>query len=107
MNKPFIISSSILLFAIGVGVPSIAWGQDAADKDNDPQRWYKELITSQDRYANAKKEALAAYQQALAECRAKQQKAGASCKQEARKNFEADMTYAKNATNERNPGTGQ
>jgi hypothetical protein len=72
--------------------PTEGWVQDLRGKD--PARWSTELTTPQARYQNARKEAMAAYQQALMECRTKRAAAASSCKREARKDFDDDMAHA-------------
>ncbi|GAC1420933.1 MAG: hypothetical protein NVSMB6_22580 [Burkholderiaceae bacterium] len=83
-----------LMLATGAAVAPVSiWAQEAGVKD--PARWYTDLTTPQDRFQNARKEAAAAYQQALGECKSQRGAAAIACKKEARKNFDTDLMEAK------------
>jgi hypothetical protein len=65
--------------------------------DQDPARWTIEDTTPQAHYQTLKKEAGAAYQEALAECKRQYGSEKAGCLREARTNFQVDMENAKKA----------
>jgi hypothetical protein len=74
------------------------WAQGLAPDSNaqagDPARWYQEDTTPRARLQTLKKEAGAAYQEALTECKKAERTARATCMQEARAIFEQDLTDA-------------
>lgn len=64
-------------------------------RDHDPERWTQEDITLDEQFATAKKEAMAAYQIAIDECKHKQVGDTAQCLLQARHEMEADMARIK------------
>jgi hypothetical protein len=75
-----------------------ALAQNSADLSptaKDPARWYTEDSTAKARSQTAQKEANAAYQQALADCRKMRGAEAKACTKEARDNYRNDMAEAK------------
>jgi hypothetical protein len=68
---------------------------DAVPTPKDEARWDTPDTTPQQRYETARKEAAAAYQQALADCKALSGAEKSSCVKEAKANFEHDSAEAK------------
>ena len=68
---------------------------DLSPTAKDPARWYSEDSSAKARSATAQKEANAAYQQALADCRKMRGAEAKSCTKEARDNYRNDMAEAK------------
>lgn len=64
----------------------------------DPARWYQEDMTPQARFKTLKKEAGAAYREAVLQCRSAERGERAACLREARANFQNDMTAARQET---------
>jgi hypothetical protein len=89
--KNLIFSLAILAASNGAMLLSSAQTTD----DKDPARWYTEDTTPQAKYQTAKKEAGAALQESLAECKKMTGTVRAECMQEARSRFHADMMDAK------------
>ncbi len=89
-----IISAAACTLAMQAG-----WAQGLAPESNsrtgDPARWYQEDTTPRARVQTLKKEAGAAYQEALAECKKAERTTRAACLQEARTIFQQDMSDAK------------
>jgi hypothetical protein len=61
----------------------------------DPDRWFKEDVTAQARYQTSTKEAHAAYQEALKDCRTMKGSERSACLKEANVNLQADLAAAK------------
>jgi hypothetical protein len=68
--------------------------------DVDPPRWTNEDRTPQARYLNSKKEAAAAYQEALSACKMVTGTARTSCEKLARDDYRADLEEAKKRLSE-------
>lgn len=89
-----IIGAAVCVLAMQTG-----WAQGLAPNNysqaGDPARWYQEDTTPRARFQTLKKEAGAAYQEALAECKKVERTTRAACMQEARAIFKQDMTDAK------------
>lgn len=87
-----LLATALIVFGGGGGLtPSFA--QDLGTKD--PARWYVEDTTSQAHYQTSAKEAHAAYQEALKECRQMKGAERAVCLKEASSNLQADLAQAK------------
>jgi hypothetical protein len=75
-----------------------SWAQglapDSVAQPGDPARWYQEDMTPGARSQTLKKEAGAAYQEALAECKRAERATRAACMREARIMFEQDLADA-------------
>lgn len=82
------------LCAMAYGMASLAWGQAGAPAQ-DPPRWHIEDLTPQARYQTAKKEAGAAYQEALIECKQLHGTDRANCNGAARKQYTSDLERAR------------
>ncbi|MFC3108622.1 hypothetical protein ACFQAT_03675 [Undibacterium arcticum] len=76
---------------------------DLSPSDKDPARWYVEDSTARAQVKTSQKEAAAAYQQALAECRKMRGAEAKSCVKEARDNYQSDMADAKKPRTEPQP----
>jgi hypothetical protein len=63
--------------------------------DKDPARWYVEDSTAKAQSKTAQKEATAAYQEALADCRKMRGAEAKACMKEARDNYRNDTAEAK------------
>lgn len=63
--------------------------------DKDPARWYTEDSTAKAQSKTAQKEAGAAYQEALADCRKMRGADAKACMNEARDNYQNDVADAK------------
>lgn len=85
----------MLVAALLVAGAQSAFAAGPSNPDADPPRWYVEDVTPQARYLTLKKEIGAAYQEALAECKAMRGAEKNSCLKEARATFNADMANAK------------
>lgn len=70
-------------------------GQNAAEPDH--ARWYVADTTPQARYQTSTKEAGAAYQESLAECRIMPRTEKAACTKDADANYRSDMAGASKA----------
>lgn len=68
---------------------------DTKSESHDPERWTTEDITLDEQFATAKKEAMAAYQIALDECKHNHGNDLTSCQNQARRDMEADMSRIK------------
>lgn len=84
---------SSLIGAAGILPASAAAAGDALGKD--PVRWTTEDTTPQARYRSARKEAGAALQEAITECKRAPGPDRAVCAKEARERFAQDMAEAK------------
>ncbi|MDY7547192.1 hypothetical protein QN360_10070 [Glaciimonas sp. CA11.2] len=60
----------------------------------DPPRWHSEDMSPRARFNNMTKEANAAYQQSLNECRSLRNRELAACRNEAKSNLASDMQRA-------------
>ena len=93
--------ATILVIAAFGGALAPGFAQDAATGaggdvgTKDPDRWYREDATAQARYQTSTKEAHAAYQEALKDCRTMKGAERASCLKEANVNLQADLAAAK------------
>jgi hypothetical protein len=90
------IAASIVLSTTwmpGIAQTTTEDAQNAPEKD--PARWYIEDTTNQERYRTATKEAHAAYQDALKECKKVERSERTSCKKEANAQLRADLAEAK------------
>ena len=95
MQKRFYASMISAFFAIaGLGASNALAAGEAAPAI-DPPRWHSEDTTPQARYQTAKKEAGAAYQEALNDCRSLLGAEKTACVKEAQATFAADMAEAK------------
>ena len=91
---------------IGAAVCTLAlqarWAQGLApeshSRTSDPARWYQDDTTPRARFQTLKKEAGAAYQEAVTDCKRAERASRATCMQEARTLFEQDMTAARQQT---------
>lgn len=68
--------------------------------DKDPARWYAEDSTAKAQSKTAQKEAAAAYQEALADCRKMRGAEAKACMKEARDNYRNDTADAKKLLNQ-------
>ena len=97
------ITQHFLRTLIGTAVCTLAmqagWAQGLAPDSNsragDPARWYQEDTTPRARFQTLKKEAGAAYQEALADCKRAERATRATCMREARALFEQDLAAAR------------
>ena len=64
-------------------------------ESHEPERWTTEDITLDEQFATAKKEAMAAYQIALDECKHSHTTDLTGCQNQARRDMEADMSRIK------------
>ena len=92
------------LLAIGItaaaALPALA--QDASGpQPGDPARWYQPDVSAQDHYRTAMKEAGAALNEALGECRQKAQGERAPCVREARERYRTDVEAARELNQKR------
>ena len=91
---------------IGTAVCALAmhtgWAQGLAAgsiaQAGDPARWYQEDTTARARFQTLKKEAGAAYQEAMAECKKAEHATRAACIRDARTMFEQDLADARQQT---------
>jgi hypothetical protein len=91
---------------IGTAVCALAmhagWAQGLAPDNiaqtGDLARWYQEDTTPRTRLQTLKKEAGAAYQEALADCKKAERAARVACMREARTMFEQDLADARQQT---------
>lgn len=86
------LANILMLTAFG-GTLAPCVAQDVGTKD--PARWYAEDATPQARYQTSTKEAHAAYQEALKDCRQMKGPERAACLKEAHANLQTDLTDAK------------
>jgi hypothetical protein len=82
-----------LLVASMSALSASAAAPDATEKDE--ARWTTPDTTPQQRYETAKKEANAAYQMVLGDCRALSGKEKSDCTKEAKTNYDHDLAEAK------------
>jgi hypothetical protein len=82
-----------LLVASMSALSASAAAPDATEKDE--ARWTTPDTTPQQRYETAKKEAIAAYQMLLEECRALSGKEKSDCTKEAKMSHDHDLAEAK------------
>ena len=68
---------------------------------NDPQRWHREDMGPRARYENMKREAAAAYQQSMNDCRSMRGRDAMNCRREAKSNFDQDMRHAQRVRDRR------
>ncbi len=94
-TKPIILS--LLLAASSLSLHAIA-ATDTPEKD--PARWSQADVTPQQRYQTMKKEADAAYRDALKECKSKRGAERTECNKEAKSYHQADLESAKKARSE-------
>jgi hypothetical protein len=85
------------LIPVAASLPMPSAMAQATD-DQDPARWQVEDSTPEAKYQTAKKEAGAALQEALAECKKLSKPEQAQCMKEARSRFQAEVTEAKERT---------
>ncbi|CAN5292171.1 hypothetical protein BH11PSE11_BH11PSE11_10220 [soil metagenome] len=95
-SKTFLLS--ILLVAGNAVAVSSAMAQNLSNID--PPRWTIEDRTPQARYQTSKKEAAAAYQEALNDCRQNRGADRAACLRDARTNYQRDLDEAKRRLSE-------
>lgn len=74
-----------------------AFAGDAVATEKDEARWTTADTTAQQRQETFRKEAIAAYQMALGDCRALSGKEKSDCTKEAKTNYEHDLAEAKKA----------
>lgn len=82
----------VCLSVLGCGT---AFAEATTSAEKDPKQWSTPDATPQDRYETAKKEAAAAYQEALADCRSLRGAEKASCTKEAQAAYNKDLAAAK------------
>ena len=90
---------SALIVSAACGAMHAGWAQDRAAggvaQTGDPARWYQEDMTPRARFQTLQKEAGAAYRESQAECKKVERAMHAACMQEARRNFNQDMSDAR------------
>ena len=89
------IHATFLTILIATG--SVAMHAVAAEENvqmKDPPRWHMEDMSPRARFNNMTKEANAAYQQSLNECRSLRNRELAACRKEAKSNLASDMQRA-------------
>jgi hypothetical protein len=97
MQRKHILAVSLLVASMS-GLTAFAG--DAEPTDKDVARWSTPDTTPQQRYETSKKEAIAAYQQALGDCRALSGKEKSECTREAKSSYEQDLAGAKKQLSE-------
>jgi hypothetical protein len=85
-----VVFSAFALAGLGAGFTSIA----SAAEPGDPPRWYKPDTTQQERIATSRKEAYAAYKEALQECARLGKNDRGACVAEAKATLQHDLDYA-------------
>lgn len=88
-----------------VATSGFAMHANAAEENvqlKDPPRWQMEDVTPRARFNNMKKEATAAYQQSLNECKTLRNSEAAACRHDAKVNFDNDMQRAHRILEHRN-----
>lgn len=95
MNKRLTISSLCALFLIGTASLTTAYAAGEGAPVKDPKQWSTPDTTPQQRYETAKKEAGAAYQEALKECASLHGAEKSSCVKDAQAAYKSEMEAAK------------
>ena len=89
-------SSGVVFFALSMGA---AMAQTSPSKTSsetgDPARWYQEDLTPQARFQTSKKEADAAYKDAVTDCKQLEASSRATCLRDARSQWMQDIETAK------------
>lgn len=70
-------------------------GQAALQESPEPERWTKEDLTLDEQYSTARKEAMAAYQIAVDDCKLGDVSAQPDCLAKAKRDMETDMALIK------------
>ncbi len=93
------LAGSFFLIAIAMS-PVIAQGLPAKShqETDDPARWYQEDLTPQARFQTSKKEAEAAYKEAVVECKQLAPANRGNCLSDARNQLVHDLESAKKKT---------
>jgi hypothetical protein len=94
-RRPLVLLAPVLL-SIAISIPAVAAEQGAPAKD--PTRWYSADVTPQQQAATSRKEAQAAYQEALAACRAAARGERQACIKEAKDNLKTDLDAARSGS---------
>lgn len=84
--------SCILVAASAYATHAVAAEENVQMKD--PSRWHTEDMSARARYNNMTKEANAAYQQSLNDCRSLRNRELMACRREAKNNFTNDIQRA-------------
>jgi hypothetical protein len=85
--------SSLLAVSVLVGMLS-APGVMASVEPGDPARWYREDVTPRQHFETARKEAGAAYKEAIMDCAKLYGAERAACMKEARQTYKQDLADA-------------
>jgi len=91
-NPRAALSAAFSIFALA-GMAGLT-GNVSAAEPGDPQRWYKPDVTQQERIATSRKEAYAAYKEALQECAKLNKNERGACVAEAKAILQHDLDYA-------------
>ena len=93
------IAASVIACSLTI-TASLAQGQPATGlaEAADPVRWYQEDLTPNARFQTLKKEADAAYKEALIECKTGERATRATCMNEARAQQKQDIANARQKT---------
>ncbi|HVK55480.1 MAG TPA: hypothetical protein VM532_10685 [Burkholderiales bacterium] len=92
MHKSFRITVVCLLSSLsGLAIANLP----PAVEEKDPTAWYQEDLTPKAQYETAKKEAGAAYREALNDCREKRGAEKTACVKEAKAVYTQDLAEAK------------
>lgn len=85
---------SMVSIVLGTIAFSAFAGSAFAAEPGDPPRWYKPDTTQQERIATSRKEAYAAYKEALQDCATRDKSDRANCVAEAKATLRHDLEYA-------------
>jgi len=83
-----------IFVAVSLSVFAGWTGGAAAAEAGDPPRWYKPDVTQEERVATSRKEAFAAYKEALQECARLDRNERGTCIAEAKATLQHDLEYA-------------
>jgi hypothetical protein len=99
--KPSLLRGCLMIFLLGVAGVSAQTAQPLPEPptihwpEPEPERWTQEDLTLEQRFETARKETLAAYQEAMNTCKAMHPTEQADCTSEAKAQLELELAQLK------------